>query len=198
MRWLRKGIVIDSQIYDARLFSQSLEVKQCYKCGQWEHTQSACGRKARCGEFAGPHEIHETRGCPKQGVSCCNCGKGHRTWQKAQCKTFQVYLEDIQAKRMRLVAETAAVRRTESTQSVPFQFVGGKRGREEVPAGGAAGPLPKKGPGRPPLGNPAREGAQGRITSLFATAAAAQAASSVAPPVLQSLEPGITRPQHSS
>jgi hypothetical protein len=187
---VRKGIVIDSQIYDARLFSQSLEVKQCYKCGQWGHTQSACGRKARCGECAGPHE---TRDCPKQGVSCCNCGKGHRAWQKAQCKTFQVYLEDIQAKRMRLVAETAAVRRTESTQSVPFQFVGGKRGREEVPAGGAAGPLPKKGPGRPPLGTPAREGAQGRITSLFATAAAAQAAPLGAPPGLQSPEPGTTQ-----
>jgi hypothetical protein len=186
---IRKGIVIDSQIYDARLYSQSLEAKQCYKCSQWGHTQSACGKKARCGECAGPHE---TRDCPKQRVSCCNCGRGHRAWQKAQCKTFQAYWEDIQAKRVRLVAETAVIRRTESTQSVPYQFVGGKRGREEVPASGAAGPLPKRGPGRPPLVL-AREGAQGRITNLFATASAAQATSSRASPVLRSSEPGTTQ-----
>jgi hypothetical protein len=113
------------------------------------------------------------RESPKQRVSCCNCGKGHRAWQKAQGKTFQAYWEDIQAKRVRLVAETAVIRRTESSQNVPYQFVGGKRGREEAPAG----PLPKRGPGRPPLGVLAREGAQGRITNLFATASAAQATS---------------------
>lgn len=187
---IRKGIVIDSQIYDARLYSQSLEVKRCFKCCQWGHTQSACGKKARCEECAGPHE---TRDCPKQRVSCCNCGKGHRAWQKAQCKTFQVYWEDIQARRMKLVAETAVIRRTEGTQNILFQFVGGKRGREEAPASDGAGPLPKKGPGRPPSGALAREGNQGRITTLFAAASAAQATSSVASPAMQNPESGTTQ-----
>lgn len=92
------------------------------------------------------------------------------------------------------MAETAVVRRTEGTQNASFQFVGGKRGREEVPViTGGAGPLPKRGPGRPPLGISANDGTQGRITSLFAAASATPATSSVALPALQGPEPGATQ-----
>jgi hypothetical protein len=181
---VRKGIVIDSQIYDVRLYSQSLEVKQCFKCNQWGHTQSSCSKQDRCGECAGPHQ---TRECPKQKVSCCNCGKPHRAWQRKECRNFEIYLKDIQTRRVKMVAETAAIRAMagppastsgSSLSDMGFVFTAaGKRGRGKSPetTGRATQPPSKKGPGRPTtidiLG---RDRTQSRIENLFSPATASQ------------------------
>lgn len=182
---IRKGVVIEAQIYDARLYSQGLEVKQCFTCNQWGHTQSACGKQARCGECAGPHQ---SRDCPKQRVSCCNCGRPHRAWQKRACRLFQTYLEDIQARRVKLVAETAAIRAAAGPQAAlstsDFTFVAsGKRNRDRSPAGNGQNsqPPPKRGSGRPPnVEVLARDRSQGNIRSMFLSTAAPQATPSVA------------------
>ena len=93
--------------------------------------------------------------CPKQRVSCCNCGQPHRAWQKKTCRLFQTYLEDIQARRVKLVTGTAAIRAAAGPQAPTlstsdFTFIAsGKRNRERPPAGNRQTPQ-KRGSGRPP------------------------------------------------
>lgn len=62
---VRRGVVIESQIYGARHYNNGLQVKQCFNCQQWGHTQSACGKRARCGECA---SSHQTKECTKENV----------------------------------------------------------------------------------------------------------------------------------
>ena len=104
---IRKGIVIGAELFEAKLYNNSLEMKQCFKCYGWGHTQTACGRRERCGECAGNHPTKE---CTKERVSCVNCGKEHRAWQKKACGTFQAFLEETQRKRINLIVQTAAIR----------------------------------------------------------------------------------------
>jgi hypothetical protein len=104
---IKKGLVINSELFEARLYDHGTEIRQCFKCHQWGHTQGACGAQARCGECAG---THQTRDCPKERVSCTNCGRAHRAWQKAACRTFQAFRETIQARKTALQAYTAAIR----------------------------------------------------------------------------------------
>jgi len=82
---VKKGVVIHSQLYEARLFNHGIQIKQCFNCNQWGHTQSACGKQAKCGECAGSHQSKE---CPKERVSCVNCGRAHRAWQKKECRSY--------------------------------------------------------------------------------------------------------------
>jgi hypothetical protein len=133
---IRRGLVISSQLYETRLYSQGLEAKLCFNCSQWGHTQAACGKRARCGECAGPHQ---TRECQKERVSCCNCGKAHRAWQRRLCRTFQAYFEDIQPKRTMFFLQTAAIRNGGTPQPTlnldAFEVVGSKkRGRVLTPS----------------------------------------------------------------
>ncbi len=104
---VRKGLVINSELFEAQLHDLGTEIRQCFKCSQWGHTQAACGAQARCGECAGPHH---TKDCPKARVSCTNCGRAHRAWQRAVCRTFQAFREIVQARKAALQAQTAAVR----------------------------------------------------------------------------------------
>ena len=66
---VQKGVILDSQLFEVRLFDHSLLTKQCFGRNQLGHTQSACGKSERCGECAGPHD---TRRCPHERVSCVN------------------------------------------------------------------------------------------------------------------------------
>lgn len=107
MEVTRKGLVIGAEWFEARLYSHSLEMKRCYKCQGWGHTQGGCGKQERCGECAGNHPLRE---CLKERVSCINCGKPHRAWQKRVCTTFQAYMDDTKKRRIEMVMRTAAVR----------------------------------------------------------------------------------------
>src|SRR5207248_2535251 len=115
------------------------------------HTQSACGKQTKCGQCTGPHDTKE---CPKERVSCVHCGKPYKAWQRGVCKTFQSYLERIQAKRITLLTQSICMRDTDGPQGPPiaeFQIVTNKkRGRQPTPSGERpSGPRPKKGPSRP-------------------------------------------------
>jgi hypothetical protein len=177
LKAVKCGIVIDSQLFETRLFDHSLQVKQCFKCSQWGHTQSACGRQEKCGQCAGPHA---TRTCLKERISCVNCGRPHRAWQRKECQTFQAYLEGIQAKRANLFAQSASVRNegyTQATlQSDGFQIVQPrKRQRQETPTSSQI-PQPRKGPGRPTYIDIAgRDPQQARIHIGSLNASASQA-----------------------
>jgi len=146
---IQKGLVINSQLYDAHLHDHGTQVRQCFNCGQWGHTQSACGKTAKCSICA---DTHQTMDCPKKRVSCVNCGQAHKAWQKAVCKTFKSFLATCQEKRVALAARTAAIRsRFATTTQLPQQSDGfrvvqpRKRGRSP----GIASAPTKRGPGRP-------------------------------------------------
>jgi hypothetical protein len=146
---IQKGIVINSQLYDTHLHDHGTQIRQCFNCGQWGHTQSACGKTAKCSICA---DTHQTMDCPKKKVSCVNCGQAHKAWQKAVCKTFKSFLATCQEKRGALATKTAAIRsRFTTTTQLPPQSDGfrvvqpRKRGRSP----GAAPTTTKRGPGRP-------------------------------------------------
>ncbi|KAI1007232.1 hypothetical protein K3495_g991 [Podosphaera aphanis] len=109
---VRKGIVINSILYTAQLWSPRAQAKQCFNCSQWGHTQASCNRTTRCGECAG---AHQTRDCPKKSVACCNCGKSHKAWQNGACPSFTQYKASIQRARYELLERTAEIRRTAET-----------------------------------------------------------------------------------
>jgi hypothetical protein len=104
---VRQGIVINAQLFEARLFDHSLILKQCFNCNQWGHTTSACGKKICCGHCAGPHS---TKSCSQASTSCTNCRQKHKAWQRQACPTFQAYLVGIQAKKINLLTEIVRIR----------------------------------------------------------------------------------------
>lgn len=145
--------MIQSQLFEARLFENALIVKQCFRCNQWGHTQSACGKQVKCAGCAGAHRTDE---CPRERTSCVNCGRNHKAWQRKECRTFQVYLDGIRAKRMALLAQTLHLRDDSATlarQVAPqlgeFQIITRKRGRQPTPPGHPRAAVLKRGPGRP-------------------------------------------------
>ena len=108
---IRNGIVYNSMLYTAQLWSPRAQIKQCFNCCQWGHTQASCNRARRCGECAG---THQTRECPRKSVLCCNCGKDHKSWQKGACQNFAAYKASVQRARYELMERTAEYRKGES------------------------------------------------------------------------------------
>jgi hypothetical protein len=147
---VRQGIVINAQLFEARLFDHSQIIKQCFNCNQWGHTTSACGKKICCGHCAGPHS---TKSCSQTSTSCTNCGQKHKAWQRQACPTFQAYLVGIQAKKINLLTETTRIRQgsgASSPQSDGFQIVARKRGRSPAIQSSSSSSQPSSQPGSQP------------------------------------------------
>lgn len=115
---VRHGIVLNAMLYTAQMWSPRAQVKQCFNCSQWGHTQASCGKAARCGECSG---AHQTRDCPRKRVSCPNCGKEHRSWQKAACRTYQVYKGSVEKVRLELFDRTAEIWKERFSIQSPVQ-----------------------------------------------------------------------------
>ena len=113
---VRHGLVINAQLYKARLHSKNVDIKQCFNCNQWGHTQSACGKPARCAECAGPHQTKE---CKKERISCSNCGKPHKAWQKGACQTYAAYYEGVEKKRTELYLQSLMIQNAPMAPSSP-------------------------------------------------------------------------------
>jgi hypothetical protein len=123
-RAIRGGLVVDAQLFEVRPFERSLQATQCFKCQQWGHTQGACGRRERCVQCAGDHA---SRDCPRERVSCVNCGKQHRAWQRRECPSYQAYFQGIQNRRIALYAQAESMRvvfPAQAPQTFPFQNEG--------------------------------------------------------------------------
>ena len=195
---IQKGLVVNSQLYDAHLHDHGTQVRQCFNCGQWGHTQSACGKMTKCSICA---DTHQTMDCPKKRVSCVNCGQAHKAWQKAVCKTFKSFLATCQEKRMVLAAKTAAIRsRFTATTQLPVQSDGfrviqpRKRGRSP----GAISATTKRGPGRPRgISTAAQDPCQAK---LFVTASnsSGQIGHSTQETVADPMEEDVVEPESSS
>ena len=145
---IRNGIVFNSMLYTAQLWSPRAQIKQCFNCSQWGHTQASCNKARRCGGCAG---THQTRDCPKKSVLCCNCGKAHMSWQKGACQNFAEYKASVQRARYGLMEKTADLRREEFTPTEPQNKLTAKivddQGFTLVSSQRVEGQ--KRGPGRP-------------------------------------------------
>jgi hypothetical protein len=158
-RAVKGGIVINATLYEPRLFERSLQIAQCFNCQEWGHTQNACGKHVTCGRCAGDHQ---SESCKKEGVSCANCGKKHRAWQRQQCPTFQAYSQGINRKRAILYAQTINIREARDQQASPpeegWSMITRKRARQNSQEAA------KRGPGRPTyISQAARQADQMRI-----------------------------------
>lgn len=84
-RAIQGGLVVQDQAFEVRQFERGAVIQQCFKCQRWGHTQRACGGRIQCGQCAGPHQ---SQSCPEERVSCANCGKKHKAWERSICPTF--------------------------------------------------------------------------------------------------------------
>ena len=99
----------------------------------------ACSKPARCARCAGPHA---SRDCPRERISCANCGRAHRAWQRRECQTFQTYHETIQRRRVAMLAQSTRIRTAGQTATKPqepsaegWTMITRKRPREDSPRG---------------------------------------------------------------
>jgi hypothetical protein len=92
-RLIKSGVVIGAEHYEARLYDNALNQKQCFRCGQWGHKQGACTKIERCLQCAGGHG---TRTCTTTTSLCLNCGQKHHGWQKSACSAYKRYRSRFQ------------------------------------------------------------------------------------------------------
>jgi len=130
-RAIRGGLVINAQLFEVRQFERGLQETQCFNCQQWGHTQIACSKPARCAQCAG---AHTSANCPGERVSCANCGKGHKAWQRRVCQAFQAYHETVQRRRVAMLAQGSRMRiQPPEPRAEGWVEVTRKRSREDSP-----------------------------------------------------------------
>jgi len=82
---IQKGLVINSQLYDAHLHDHGTQVRQCFNCGQWGHTQSACGKTAKCSICVDT----SNHGLPKEEGLVCELWTGTQGLAEGGMQDFQ-------------------------------------------------------------------------------------------------------------
>jgi hypothetical protein len=146
MRLIRSGLVIHAMYYEPRLYTNSVGIVQCFRCGQWGHKQTACTKQRKCMQCAGSHD---TRECTEERVRCGNCAQKHRAWQRRGCEAFQRYRQGIDEQRSVLLQQTWKIRRDSYDQlgaARPYTFTT----QRSTASLFESQPLKKrKGPGRP-------------------------------------------------
>ena len=117
---VKRGLVIRGQLLHARLFDMSLKHKQCFNCSQWGHLATACSKPAKCGQCAG---AHSTNHCQQTTICCPNCGKkDHRAWQKAKCRVFTAYRDEVMRRKAAYAIESEKIRAGETTPTLQPVF----------------------------------------------------------------------------
>jgi len=193
-RAISGGLVIDAQLFNARPFEKALLAAQCFKCQRWGHTRFACGKPAKCGQCAGDHSSGD---CPGLRVSCVNCGKNHRAWERRICPSFQTYFQGIQSRRIALQAQvsstgtasnstldlgTRPVTQTQPAQTEGWAIISRKRTRVSSPSVEET----QRRLGRPThLEQAARDPSQQRIGFSQGAASASQEQSAETAPLIE-------------
>ena len=117
---IQKRIVINSQLYDTHLYNHDTQIRQCFNCEQWDHTQSVCEKTVKCSIYTDTHQIMN---CSKKKILCMNCEQTHKTWQKTVCKIFKNFLITYQKKKVTLAAKTAVIcSQFTTTMQLSLQF----------------------------------------------------------------------------
>ena len=127
-RAIRGGLIINAQLFDARLFERGLLPARYFQCQQWGHMQKAYGQQARYRRCVG---VYNTRKCPRERVSCTNCGGHHQAWQARVCPSYQRYYQGLQQRRVALYAQVTNIR-SPSLASQGGSSLGGSDGQTAV------------------------------------------------------------------
>jgi hypothetical protein len=103
---VRRGVLIDGQIYAARFYDYQLQSVRCYRCSRWGHLGRQCKAPPACGHCA---KAHATEDCPNpEEKGCVNCkGRTHKAWETRSCPVSRDRKSRTQALRFRLLARTA-------------------------------------------------------------------------------------------
>ena len=111
---IRKGILIEGQLYAARLYDYGLQMVRCFRCSRWGHTSTHCkAPQPICGHCALPHD---TNNCPDPSAThCINCKeKTHKAWEKRTCPVGRDIYNRTQRLRTSLLARTAELQNQRS------------------------------------------------------------------------------------
>ena len=162
---IRQGIIIDGQIYQARLYDYNVHLTRCFNCSRWGHPQSRCPATGpTCGHCGRPHQTME---CQEQQQSyCTNCkSRDHKAWQVRDCPAYQTLREKKAALRLQLQFQSDHIRNTGPSFVTPLkEFCSPQAGEKRKPHQGTQladkrRPSPSSGPnpvGRPRFNNPSQ------------------------------------------
>lgn len=154
MEAVRRGVIIEGQLFQARLYDYNLRLTRCFKCSRWGHTQGHClAPHPTCGHCG---ERHDTKECQNTRTKfCANCkSRSHKAWEVKGCKVFQHLKEQTRQYRLSLLYESDRLRadavrnQSKSLASTPtFDFSSIQAGeKRKSPTQGRTAPV-----GRPRL-----------------------------------------------
>ena len=107
---VRRGVVIEGQLFQARLYDYSLRLTRCFKCSRWGHAQGHCPAPHHtCGHCGGQHD---TRECQNTGATfCANCkSRSHKAWEVRDCRAYQHLKEQTRQHRVSLLYKSDSIR----------------------------------------------------------------------------------------
>ncbi len=151
---VRRGVIIEGQLFQARLYDYNLQLTRCFKCSRWGHAQGHCpAPHSTCGHCG---EQHNTKECQNtRATFCTNCkSRSHKAWEVKDCRTFQYLKEQTRQRRAFLLYGSDSIRanpfnnQTKSLASSPtFDFSSTQAGeKRKAPPQGRSAPV-----GRPRL-----------------------------------------------
>ena len=77
------GVVLNTQIFNCKLYSGKLQIMQCFNCHAYGHLAKACTQRTRCGFYSKDiYEEGDTH-CPERRTNtlcCSNCGGPYIAW----------------------------------------------------------------------------------------------------------------------
>ena len=162
---VRRGVVIEGQLFQARLYDFNLRLTRCFNCSRWGHTQGQCPEPhPTCGHCG---EQHTTKECQNtRATFCANCkSRSHKAWEVKHCRVFQHLKMQTRQRRISLLYESDQLRddhlreNTTKSSTPTFEFSSTQAGeKRKAPTQGRTAPV-----GRPRLFPPARLG-QGQTT----------------------------------
>jgi hypothetical protein len=111
---VRKGVVINGEVYLARLYDYGLHLVRCFNCSRWGHIGPQCTAPAACGHCG---QAHETKACPNpKQKGCVNCkARNHKAWEVRLCPVARDRKSRMQALRMDLLARGAYIQAQKTT-----------------------------------------------------------------------------------
>src|SRR5436305_3576675 len=67
-------LCVEDKYYAVKRYASQCQIKQCFKCQEYEYKAKMCTKKPRCEKCA---QKHETRQCDKRKIKCAHCEDFH-------------------------------------------------------------------------------------------------------------------------
>jgi hypothetical protein len=74
---LKKGIIVNCQLFTTEKYTPQYQLTQCYKCQRYGHKAGHCRGKEKCARCG---DDHATKDCQTDAYKCANCGDNHPAW----------------------------------------------------------------------------------------------------------------------